>query len=84
LNNAFGIASIAVDTHVHRICNLLGFVKTKNEKQTQEALQKRVPKEYWKDLNFTIVSFGQTICLVTQPKCLVCKIADYCPKVGDA
>ncbi len=80
LNNAFGIASIAVDTHVHRISNLLGFVKTKNEKETQKELEKKVPKNLWSDFNFTIVSFGQTICLVKNPKCRICLIKNYCTK----
>ncbi len=82
LNNAFDIPTIAVDTHVHRICNLLGFVETKNEKQTLRALEDRLPKEVWRDLNFTIVSFGQTVCLPKNPKCTECKIRDFCPKVS--
>ncbi len=80
LNNAFSIPSIAVDTHVHRIPNLLGFIKTKNEKETQKELEKKVPKKYWKELNFTLVSFGQTICLPSHPKCDICPIKNYCPK----
>jgi endonuclease-3 len=78
LNNAFNIPIIAVDTHVHRIPNMLGFIDTKSEKETQRELSEKVPQEYWSKLNFTIVSFGQTVCLPRSPKCDVCPIFDYC------
>jgi len=78
LNNAFNIPIIAVDTHVHRIPNMLGFIDTKTEKETQRELSEKVPQEYWSKLNFTIVSFGQTVCLPRNPKCEVCPIFDYC------
>jgi len=78
LNNAFNIPIIAVDTHVHRIPNMLGFIDTKNEKETQQELSDKVPKEYWSRLNFTIVSFGQTVCLPRSPKCEVCLISSFC------
>jgi len=80
LNNAFNIPIIAVDTHVHRISNMLGFIDTKNEKETQKTLSAKVPQAYWSRLNFTIVSFGQTVCLPRNPKCEVCLIADYCDR----
>jgi endonuclease-3 len=80
LNNALGVPTIAVDTHVHRIPNMLGFIDTKTEKETQKELSKKVPKEYWSRLNFTIVSFGQTICLPRNPKCELCLISDFCNK----
>lgn len=78
LNNAFNIPIIAVDTHVHRIPNLLNFIDTKNEKETQKELMNNIPKEYWSMVNFTIVSFGQTICLPRKPKCEICPIKKYC------
>lgn len=78
LNNAFDIPTIAVDTHVHRIPNMLGFIETKTEKETTRMLCEKVPKVYWNRLNFTIVSFGQTICLPRSPKCEVCPIVGYC------
>ena len=78
LNNAFGIPTIAVDTHVHRVPNLLGFIETKTEKETQKELSAMVPQEYWSSLNFNIVSFGQTICLPRNPKCDICPISSYC------
>jgi len=81
LNNAFNIPIIAVDTHVHRIPNMLGFIETETEKETQKALSDKVPKAYWSRLNFTIVSFGQTVCLPRSPKCEVCPIVPYCHRV---
>ena len=80
LNNAFNIPIIAVDTHVHRIPNMLEFIDTKTEKETQKELSSKVPQEYWSKLNFTIVSFGQTVCLPRSPKCEVCPIASFCNK----
>jgi len=81
LNNAFNIPSIAVDTHVHRITNMLGFIDTKNNKETLKELERKVPKEYWSRLNFTIVSFGQTICLPRGAKCDICPIVPYCHSI---
>ncbi len=59
LNRAFGIPAIAVDTHVHRICNALGWVKTKTPQQTEMELIKIVPKKYWPNLNRLFVSIGR-------------------------
>ena len=59
LNRAFGIPAIAVDTHVHRICNVLGWVKTKTPEQTEKELIKIIPESYWPDLNRLFVSIGR-------------------------
>ncbi len=59
LNRAFGIPAIAVDTHVHRITNLLGWVKTKTPEQTERKLIKILPKKYWPDTNRLFVSIGR-------------------------
>lgn len=59
LNRAFGISAIAVDTHVHRISNLLGWVHTKTPSETEAALTKILPKKYWKDVNRLFVSLGR-------------------------
>ena len=59
LNRAFGIPAIAVDTHVHRISNLLGWVHTKTPEQTEKELIKIVPKKYWPDMNRLFVSIGR-------------------------
>lgn len=59
LNRAFKKPAIAVDTHVHKIANLLGWVKTKNPQETERELIKIVPKKYWKDINHLFVSVGR-------------------------
>lgn len=59
LNRAFGIPAIAVDTHVHRICNVLGWVKTKTPEQTEIELINIIPEKYWPDLNRLFVSIGR-------------------------
>ncbi len=59
LNRAFGIPAIAVDTHVHRISNLLGLVNTNSPDQTERELVKMVPKKYWTDMNKLFVSIGR-------------------------
>lgn len=59
LNRAFRIPAIAVDTHVHKISNLLGWVKTKNPNQTEKELVRILPKKYWKDTNRFFVSIGR-------------------------
>ncbi len=77
---AFKIPAIPVDTHVHRISNRLDWVKTKNPLQTEVALKKSIPKEYWSKINRLFVRFGQQICLPIRPKCEICVITDICPK----
>ena len=78
LSLAFGIPSICVDTHVHRICNRLLFVKTENPEETEYALRKQLPKRYWSDINTLLVAFGQTVCKPVSPKCPVCPVYPYC------
>lgn len=59
LNRAFGIPAIAVDTHVHKISNILGWVRTKTPEATEKELVKILPKKYWKDINRLFVSIGR-------------------------
>lgn len=69
---------IAVDTHVHRIPNRLGWVHTKKPEETEEELKRIVPKRYWKDINDIFVRFGQSICLPRNPRCGECPVNRYC------
>ncbi|MBI4197269.1 MAG: endonuclease III, partial [Deltaproteobacteria bacterium] len=73
---------ICVDTHVHRISNLWGYVKTKNPEETEFALRKKLPKRYWKGYNDILVTFGQNLCAPVSPWCSRCPIEKYCEKVG--
>jgi len=83
LNSAFGIPIIAVDTHVHRLCNMWGVVKTKSDIETSKVLNKIVPKEYKSKINTILVAFGQTICKVNNPQCDKCPILDRCKRVNN-
>jgi endonuclease-3 len=74
----FKIPAIPVDTHVHRICNRLGIVKTKDPVNTEEELSKILEKKYWIKLNSIIVRYGQNICLPVKPKCNYCKLKESC------
>jgi len=69
---------IAVDTHVHRIPNRLGWVKTKKPEQTEEALKELLPRKYWKDFNDIFVTFGQNVCKPVGPKCNSCPVSKNC------
>jgi endonuclease-3 len=73
---------LAIDTHCHRIPNRLGWIKTKNPEQTEEALKKILPKKYWKDFNDIFVTFGQNICVPISPFCSKCSIIKYCPRIN--
>ena len=59
INRAYGIPAISVDTHVHKISNLLGWVNTKTPQKTEAALVKILPKKYWRDVNRLFVSIGR-------------------------
>ncbi|HOM96584.1 MAG: endonuclease III [Candidatus Methanofastidiosa archaeon] len=72
---------ICVDTHVHRISNRWGYVKTKNPTQTEFALREKLPKEYWIEYNDILVTYGQNVCVPISPKCSICPIEKYCPKI---
>ncbi|MBS3150372.1 endonuclease III [Candidatus Woesearchaeota archaeon] len=78
---AFGNYDIGVDTHVHRIMNRLGYLKTKNPDETEKTLRKKLPKEYWKDINYILVAFGQNLCTPISPHCSRCPIRKYCKRV---
>ncbi len=82
VSEGFGKPAICVDTHVHRICNRMGFVKTKTPEETEIELRKKLPKEYWSKVNKLLVAFGQTICKPISPLCSKCPVSQYCEKVG--
>ncbi len=82
LGEAFGIPAICVDTHVHRISNRLGIVKTKSPEATYKKLIEILPKRYWIEYNSLLVMWGQNICVPISPKCSECALADLCPKIG--
>ena len=82
LGLGFNIPAICVDTHVHRITNRLGWVRTKNPEETEEALRKIIPRRHWIDLNTLLVTFGQNICLPVSPWCSRCSVYNFCRRVS--
>jgi len=79
---AFKQDGIAVDTHVHRISNRLGLIKTKTPEESEKALEKVLPKKFWIKLNYLLVVWGQNICKPISPFCSKCKIKLYCKRLG--
>jgi endonuclease-3 len=82
LTVAYGKPGICVDTHVHRISNRLGWVKTKTPDQTETALREILPKRYWIPINDWLVTYGQNICQPVSPWCSQCPLEKGCPKIG--
>jgi endonuclease III len=82
LSFAFGKLVIPVDVHVHVIANRLNWVNTKKPEKTEKELEKIIPKKYWKELNGIMVLFGKKICITLSPKCSICPIRKYCPRIG--
>lgn len=82
VTQAYGRPGICVDTHVHRISNRWGLVRTKNPDKTEEALRRVLPRRHWLEYNRLLVAFGQTLCHPTSPWCSKCPIEPMCPKIG--
>ncbi len=82
LNLGYGVPGICVDTHVHRISNRTGWVKTRDPAGTEQALMEILPRKYWISINELLVRFGQTICTPVSPRCSICPITSWCARVG--
>ncbi len=79
---AYNKPVIPVDTHVHRVSNRMGFVKTKTAEKTEPKLYKILPKKHWLNYNAILVQFGREICQPISPWCSKCPINKYCPKIN--
>jgi endonuclease-3 len=82
ITEGFNKAGIAVDTHVHRISNRLGVVRTRNPNETEDALRKVLPKKYWKIYNMLLVTHGKRTCAPLSPFCSRCPVYAHCKRVG--
>jgi endonuclease-3 len=82
LGLAFAIPAICVDTHVHRIPNRLGWIRTETPEESEEALKEILPKEYWIGVNGLLVQYGQEVCTPVSPKCSTCPLETRCPRRG--
>lgn len=78
----YGKPGICVDIHVHRISNRWGYVKTKTPEETEQALRRKLPKQYWITFNDLLVPYGQNLCQPVSPFCSQCKLTKYCDQVG--
>lgn len=78
----YGKPGICVDIHVHRISNRWGYIKTKTPEESEQALRRKLPKQYWITYNDLLVPYGQNLCLPVSPLCSVCKLTDLCDRVG--
>jgi endonuclease-3 len=85
-NLVLGIACrepfIGVDVHVHRVTNRWGYVAEKTPEKTMLALQQKLPRDYWIDINRLLVPFGKHICTGKLPKCSTCPVLEMCKQVG--
>lgn len=81
-NLGFGLPGICVDTHVHRISNRLGWVRTRTPLETERALEAILPRRWWIPVNGLLVAFGQRTCTPQSPKCSACPIRRHCARVG--
>lgn len=78
----YGIPAMCVDTHVHRISNRVGYIKTKTPDESEQHLRNKLPVKYWLSYNDLLVTFGQNQCKPVSPFCSSCPIQSYCPKIG--
>jgi endonuclease-3 len=82
LGIACGEPLIGVDIHVHRVTNRWGYVATKTPEQTLAALEAKLPRRHWVEINELLVPFGKHICTGVVPKCSTCPVRGMCPRVG--
>jgi endonuclease-3 len=74
--------NICVDTHVHRISNRLGWVRTRTPDETEHALYRATAGRWWPYINLYLVTWGQNVCRPLYPRCQDCAIATWCPRIG--
>ncbi|HVY54192.1 MAG TPA: endonuclease III [Thermodesulfobacteriota bacterium] len=82
LTLGYGKHGICVDTHVHRISNRLGYIKTRTPYDTEMELRRKLPRRHWIDYNSLLVAFGQYLCRPISPKCSACPVEELCDKAG--
>jgi len=81
LTEGFGKPGICVDTHVHRISNRLGYIRTRDPESTEYALREKLPLKYWIAYNALLVTWGQNVCKPISPLCSTCPVRDICQRV---
>jgi len=81
---ACGEPRIGVDVHVHRVTNRWGYVTARTPELTMVALEQKLPKRYWVEINALLVPFGRNVCLPVRPKCPTCPLLEMCEQRGVA
>ena len=84
LSNAFGVPSIAVDTHVFRVSNRLGMADSDNVLEVEKQLQKELPKREWSLTHHLLIFHGRRCCIARNPKCEICNLTNYCKYYKEA
>jgi endonuclease-3 len=82
LGIACGEARIGVDIHVHRVTNRWGYVAAPTPERTMLALEARLPRQYWVEINRLLVPFGKHLCTGQMPRCSTCPVLEMCQQVG--
>lgn len=82
LGIACGLEAISVDIHVHRVTNRWGYVKTRTPEATLEALEAKLPRRHWVEINRLLVPFGKHVCTGSRPRCSTCPVLEQCRQVG--
>jgi len=84
LGVAAGKAAVSVDVHVHRVVNRWGYIQTTQPVRTMTALEEKIPRKKWTDINRLLMPFGKHICTAALPHCSTCPVLEYCLQVGVA
>lgn len=82
LTEGFAKPAMCVDTHVHRISNRLGYVRTKTPEETEWALREKLPRKFWMQYNALLVTWGQNVCRPVSPLCSTCPVNEICQRNG--
>jgi endonuclease III len=80
LGNSFDtVEGIAVDTHVRRLAQRLGFTEEKDPEKIERDLMRLVPRDRWFDFTYVLIEHGRAVCIARSPRCPVCPVNDLCP-----
>lgn len=82
LSNAFGVDAIAVDTHVFRVSNRIGFVHARTPEETEKQLMTSIPKEKWSNAHHWLIWHGRRVCHARKPDCVNCPVLEWCEYAG--
>jgi endonuclease-3 len=82
LGIACGQKRVSADVHVDRVTNRWGYIQTSSPEATSQALESKLPRQYWIEINQLLVPFGKHICTGRLPRCSTCPVLEYCEQVG--